>query len=651
MLNNLTVKAKLSLGNALVLIFLLGFSGYFYLNLTSTTENTSTLKNYIHDQANNGTTLKMVNVITFRDQLQKDYQLSGDQKIKQQLAALGDDFSILSDAAKAEANEQQRLLIDEINSASNQLSDVISNKLLPLVDRKSAAASSVNNELGPKLEKMSSDLTEYAIKDNDSGLVSISSRLTQKLLASRAYFNLYMNTGSGTLLERSELEVAGIYYQLAEMKKIASRQKNVPYKPLFALAVKLEQQYQATVAINAEIKAANAQIAAQTKQISEQLLNQILGQWQALDETAGTTLQETTQLRTNGLIVILAIIIANIFIIWFIGDSITKGLQQLLSRLADISDGDGDLTKRVELKSRDEIGQLAASFNRFIEQIQNLVASSQRSSIEVDGYASSNVEMAAESKLSLEQQLEETNSISVSIEELSASADNISQDTQTSNNVVSAANDSIFSGQESSQSSVSSVTSLHSDITDTHSVISDLAKEADSISSVVEVIKSMSEQTNLLALNAAIEAARAGEAGRGFAVVADEVRSLANRTKVSVMEIEAIIDKLQNKTGSAVKLIDKSLDSANINKQHVIDTQDTFKNIEQSIVELKDIISSVANACNEQSQVTSQVSEKVATVYSLSQHSAKISEKSAEVSMLSASSIVELNSTLNKFKV
>lgn len=651
MLNKLTIKAKLTLGNALVLVFLLGFSGYFYLNLSDINANTSTLKNYINDQANNGSALKLVKNITSRDQQQKDYQLNADTQLKTQLANSSKDFEALIQAAKAEATEEQLVLIDDLSSDNIALDNSIQKTLLPLVDSRRAQSEIINNQLGPKLEKMSSDLTEYAIKDNDSGLVSISSRLTQKLLASRAYFNLYLNTGSSTLLERSELEVAGIYYQLKEMKKIASRQKNVPYKALLKLTTELEANFQKTVSINAEIAATNKLISDQTQMISQKVLDQIVGQWKALDINAGVALEATSQLRTNGLLVILAIIFANILIIWVIGNNITQGLGQLLARLTDISSGDGDLTKRVELNSKDEIGLLADRFNDFIAQIQNLVASSQRSSVEVDGFASSNVAMAQESKQSLEQQLEETNAISVSIEQLSASAENISQDTQASNDIVTVANDSVVSGQQSSQSSVSSVTSLHVDITATHGVIAELAKEAQAIGTVVEVIKSMSEQTNLLALNAAIEAARAGEAGRGFAVVADEVRTLASRTKGSVMEIEAIIAKLQTQTGSAVNLIDKSLQSADTNKGFVIDTQDSFGNIAQSIVQLKDMISSVAQACNEQSQVTSQVSEKVATVYSLSQHSAQISDKSADVSTRSADSIVELSGILNQFKV
>ena len=651
MLNNLTVKAKLVLGNLIVLILLLGFWGYFFINLTQTKDNTFALKTYIQDQAENGTSLKMVNNITMRDQIQKDYQLSGNPALKIRLNELINEFDQLMDSAKLSSNEQQVVLLDELIQDYEQLSQAISQQLFPLVDKKNQAAYKINNEIGPHIEKMSADLTEYAIKDSDSSLVSISARLTQRLLASRAYFNLYMSTDSATLLERSELEVLGIYYQLTEMKKIASRKKGVPVKELQQLSELLEQQYQTTVQIKEEIARTNLSIAAQTSAINEKMINQILGQWKSLDIDAANTLATVSQLRTNGLIVILAIIIANILIFWMIANNITRGLKELLLRLKDISEGDGDLTKRVELDSRDEIGQLAQSFNRFIEQIQSLVANSQRSSQEVDDFSSTNLNMANESKASLKQQLEETNSISVSIEELSASAADIAKDTDASSSIVKVTTNSVNSGLQSSHSSVSSVASLHSDITDTHSVIAKLAKEALAIGGVVEVIKAMSEQTNLLALNAAIEAARAGDAGRGFAVVADEVRSLATRTKVSVLEIEEIIKKLQNQTDSAVSLIDKSLTSAEVNKDHVLKTQESFNEIEQSIVELNEMISSVAHACSEQSQVTNQVSEKISTIYSLSQHSAELTDKSAEVSLQSANSVVELNSLLNKFKV
>lgn len=651
MLNNFTVKAKLLLGNILVLFLLLAFGAYFYINLSTTTDNTSALKNYIVDQANNGSSLRKVNIITSRDQIQKDYQLKPDQTLKTQLRSLFTEFESLTGKVPAGSSPAQTLLFNELASNNLELHETIINKLLPLVDKKNQTVNEINSEIGPVIEKMSADLTEFAIKDNDSTLVSISSRLTQKLLSSRAYFNLYMSTDSQTLLERSELEVDGIYYQLTALKKVASRKKDVPVKKLLQLTRLLDEHIQTTIAIKGQIATVNKLVVKQTELINDNMFNQILNQWKELDKDAQITLDTVSELRTNGLVIILAIIIANILIIGFIGNNITKGLRQLLDRLTDILEGDGDLTKRVELKSNDEIGLLAKSFNQFIEQIQSLVANSQHSSSQVNSYADQNVKMADESKQALEQQLEETNSITVSIEELSASATDISKDTHTSHDIVNSANDAIYNGQQSSQSSVASVVSLHSDISNTHSVISQLAKEAESIGGVVGVIKGVSAQTNLLALNAAIEAARAGEAGRGFAVVADEVRTLANRTNASVMEIEQIISNLQLATSNAVSLIDQSLTSVDINKGHVEDTQASFISIERSVIELEAIISSVSHACSEQSEVTNQVSEKIATVYSLSQDSADISDKSAQLSHDSARAVIELNSILNKFKV
>ena len=651
MLNKLTVRAKLAVGNILVLLLLLIFCGYFYINLSTTTANTSALKSYIHDQATNGSSLKMVNNITLRDQLRKDYLLSNDSAIKTQLSTLEEQFDELIAAALKQANEKQSIQLQELIKLNELLNEAINQQLFPLVDRKNITAGKINNELGPRLEKISADLTEFAIKDSDSVLISYSSRLIQKLLASRAYFNLYMNTNSSTLLERSELEVMGIYYQLEAMKKIAVRNKNIPLKELKVLTQDLEAQYNSTVMINDQILKVGQEITLQLKAINDKMLGQILGQWQALDEDAARTLNTVSALSINGLLLIGTIILANVFIMWFIARNITSGLNKLLLRLSDISEGDGDLTKRVILNSRDEIGQLADKFNDFIDQIQSLIAHSQRSSLDVDSFASDNVKMAAQSKTALENQLQETSDISQAIEQLSASADEISEDSDKSSSIVQSTSESVVHGQKSSHSSVDSVESLHSDISQTHEVIAKLASQASAIGGVVGVIKGMSEQTNLLALNAAIEAARAGEAGRGFAVVSDEVRSLANRTNGSVLEIENIITNLQNATNQAVALIDKSLQSANINKEHVLDTQERFNEIEQAVVELNEMMTSVTDACTTQSQVTSQVSDKVATVYALSKQSAELSDKSAQISLQSANSISELSGILNKFKV
>ncbi|MGB1238784.1 MAG: methyl-accepting chemotaxis protein [Pseudomonadales bacterium] len=651
MINKLNIRVKLNLANAVVFIGLLAFTGYFYLGLSSSSDNIQALKNYIHDQAQNGTSLAMVKNITQREQLQKDYQLSANGDIKTKFTALDSDFSQLITDAKAKSSEQQQALLSDVESANTTLRQLVEGKIFPLIDAKNAKAGQINNLLGPALEKTAADLTEYAIREDDSKLTSIASRLTQKLLASRAYFNLYLTTGSATFLERSQVEVEGIFYQLDELKVLSKREKSIPIKALRKQSDELSALYAKMVASEQQIAQANQAIAQATNVINDTLVNQILDQWKSLDVDAGQTLDTMTELKQTSILVILIIIVISSLVIWLVGNSILKGLKQLLTRLIDISEGDGDLTQRVELSARDEIGELGDNFNKFIDKIQTLIADSQHSSQQVDDYAKENVDMAQESKLALDQQLQETNSISVSIEELSASALDIAKDTQASSDIADQANSSVSSGLNASAATVTSVEQLHQNINDSHQVIGNLAKETDAIGGVVDVIKTMTEQTNLLALNAAIEAARAGDAGRGFAVVADEVRSLATRTQSSALEIEAIIKRLQSESAKAVSTIESSLESADVSKQRVLETQENFNEIERAIGELQSVMHSVGSACNQQSQVTSDVSDKVATVYTLSQKSAEISQRSAETSQLSADSVTELNDTLNKFKV
>lgn len=650
-MNNLSIRGKLNISTALQLIGLISFCIYFYWGLSAIANSTWDLKSYIHDQAKSGTSLFLVQNLTLRDQLQKDYQLNGDKKLQQKFSKLNQEFIDLIAKTRADASPAQAELLNNLTDEDAKLKELISGKIFPLVDRRQSLANVVNNELGPALEKAAADLTEYAVRNTDSVLISISSRLSQKLLSSRAYFNLYMSVGSQILLQRAQVEMDGVFYQLDELAIIAQRESVIPIKMLNQQTLQLQQSFEAIEKTQLSILSVNHNVKEQVHGISSGLISQILAQWKSLDEDASLALNTINTLKQNGLIAILLVIILSTLLLWFVGGLITKGIRELLEKLENINEGDGDLTQRVELNSKDEIGQLAASFNSFIEKIQMLVSSSQHSSKEVDTFANKNVAMANESKLSLDQQLKETDSISVSVEELSSSAAQISMDTQSSNEIASLANHSVLTGLQTSRETVTSVEVLHQNIDATHSVIGNLAKETDAIGGVVDVIKTMTEQTNLLALNAAIEAARAGEAGRGFAVVADEVRSLANRTQTSALEIEAIINRLQKESSKAVQTIEESLVNAQLSKEKVVQTQTSFTEIETSIVELKDMMDSVAVACNQQSMVTNGVKEKISTVYQLSKHSALISDKSADASKSSAESVTKLNQVLNKFRV
>lgn len=280
---------------------------------------------------------------------------------------------------------------------------------------------------------------------------------------------------------------------------------------------------------------------------------------------ASTTADDSQQTSSNLLLTVAVIaIIFGLLIAYVISKAIILSLDSMNKVFADIAQGEGDLTKRIPVTGKDELSHLAASFNLFAEKILHTVTEVSRSTEQLQSASDALTVKARETQNGVSQQQSQAQLAAAAMTEMSASATEVSasasanQANELSGNALSTAS----KGREVVINAVSSMSALSSQLTDSSGIIENLRKDSEQIGTVLDVIRSIAEQTNLLALNAAIEAARAGEQGRGFAVVADEVRSLASRTQESTEEIQTIIQTLQQRSESAFNAITESCTSA-----------------------------------------------------------------------------------------
>ncbi|MBD9415994.1 methyl-accepting chemotaxis protein [Pseudomonas sp. PDM16] len=351
--------------------------------------------------------------------------------------------------------------------------------------------------------------------------------------------------------------------------------------------------------------------------------------------------------------VVLALIaiLAGIALMWLTALGVTRPILGVASMLKNIASGEGDLTRRLDYAKQDELGELASWFNRFLDKLQPIIADVKRSVQDARSTADQSAAIASQTSSGMQQQFREVDQVATASQEMSATAHDVANNASHAADAARGADAAAREGLAMIDRTTLSIEQLASELNSAMAEVEALASSSEQIGSVLEVIRAIADQTNLLALNAAIEAARAGEAGRGFAVVADEVRNLAKRTQDSVEEIRQVIENLQNGTRDVVGSMHSSHRQAQSSVQLVEQAVTSLRRIGDSVTVINDMNLQIASAAEEQSAVAEEVNRNVAAIRDVTEALSGQADESARVSQTLNSLANHQQGLMDQFRV
>ncbi len=338
-------------------------------------------------------------------------------------------------------------------------------------------------------------------------------------------------------------------------------------------------------------------------------------------------------------------------LVMLIARSIVRPLQEAVTAMADIGSGDSDLTRSLDTHGRDEITQLGLHFNSFTAKLHGVVTQLLDSANALGQSSSQMGNNALQAQERSQQQSQQMEVVATAINEVSYAVQDVARNAEHAASEMRNAQAQAELGQVNIQGSLLQIDELSGTIAQAVEVIQQLADHSTRIGSVLEVIRSIAEQTNLLALNAAIEAARAGEQGRGFAVVADEVRLLAQRTQQSTAQIQTMIEHLQRQSEAAVKVISDSSHASRLTVEQASQAGESLAAIGNALQNLNTLNASIASATLQQAHVVEDINQNVTQAAGLSQSTAMAAEQSSNASAQLKVMSKALNQVLRQFRV
>jgi methyl-accepting chemotaxis protein len=331
--------------------------------------------------------------------------------------------------------------------------------------------------------------------------------------------------------------------------------------------------------------------------------------------------------------------------------SIIGGLARIIEMTKDIAEGEGDLTKRLAITSRDELGELAKWFNIFLDKLHNVIVQVAATAEHVASASEEISASATQTANGSETQKDQVHQVATAMQQMSATVHEVSENSRRAADSARQAADTACQGGAIVEDSVSRMRSIAESVRETAQKVQELGKRSDQIGRIVNVIDDIADQTNLLALNAAIEAARAGEQGRGFAVVADEVRKLAERTTQATKEIAEMIKKVQSETHVAVERMQAGTQQVQQGVEATGHAGESLRRIIEQAGHVGEVVTHIATTATQQSSATEQVNNHMDQINKLVAESAEGAQQSAKACEQLSGLAFELQNLVSRFKL